>query len=142
MLRLDRRLEDAETGFSGGLAGPAGVSELDIVAGALPFLRRDAVDATGGGAGAGGGCGGACTTLCLLDRRLRFPESVTPAAGLVSEAFLRFLLLGAGAGVWTAGGGGGRREGVVLAAGETTAPAPAAAVAAAELAEAAAWLAA
>jgi hypothetical protein len=128
LFRLDRRLDDADGVFSGRLAGPAGAlvdisifipilfpsfgngrlgpthPGLDIVAGALPFLRRDVEDGVGAGTGVGWGCGDdGCATRCRLGLRADDGDSVAPWAGLV--LLLRFRVLGTGVGVGGIGGG-------------------------------------
>jgi hypothetical protein len=101
---------------------------LDIVAGALPFLRRDVDDGVGAGTGAGWGCGDdGRATRCRLGLRADGGDSVAPWAELVLP--LRFRVLGTGMGV---GGIGG----------EAVADSEAAVAVGLGMEEAAAWLAA
>jgi hypothetical protein len=114
LLRLDRRLDDVDCGFSVGMVGPSGASGLDMLGGALPFRRRDAA-AGGGACTGGGGCGGGwkagCVTRCRLERRAEVGGSEAASAGSTSGWDFRFLREG-GAGVCTAGGGATTAAGV------------------------------
>lgn len=70
-------------------------SELDIVAGALPFLRRVMADGVGGcEVGGGGSGGGGCVTLCRLDRRVVDGCSGDARGEPDTAGFLRFFVGG------------------------------------------------
>jgi hypothetical protein len=92
LFRLDRRLDDAEDGFSEGLAGAAGVSGLDIVARPFRLLRGAAEAVTEAGTGGGWACGGVLSTRCRLDLRDGAGDPASAGTGLVSAA-LRFRVL-------------------------------------------------
>jgi hypothetical protein len=70
-----------------------------MVAGALPFLRRDAGDGVGADKRCGCDCGEACVTRCRLGLRADAGGSAAPWVGLVSVFVFRFRVLGGIGGV-------------------------------------------
>jgi hypothetical protein len=88
-----------------------------MVAGALPFLRRAAEDEVGAGAGGcWGGSGDACATRGRLALGAGEAGSRAPWAWAGVVFFLRFRVLGTGAGVGGIDGGAGAEEKAAVAA--------------------------